>query len=346
MDTDSLPALLDRALAARTALIDPRHETAFRLFNGFNEGNPQLVIEVYAATVVIGNYADPAEAGEPAVAEARAWLREKLPWVETVVLKTRNSPLVEDRNGRILEGDRAARRIRENGVWYAVDLCRNRDTGFFSDTRLLREWLKANLNGKSVLNTFAYTGSLGVAALAGGAARVVQTDLSRNFLNQAKTSYSMNGFPIVKKDFIAGDFFSIAGRLKRQGELFDCVILDPPFFAAGERGVIDQEHNCDRTINKVRPLINDGGYLVSVNNALYFSGKDYLDMLGKLCADGYLSIETTIPIPLDFVVGAPSAGLPDPAPFNHPTKIVILKVRRKPSDKEPDNRAVAEETTE
>ena len=54
---------------------------------------------------------------------------------------------------------------------------------------------QGHLAGKTVLNTFAYTGSLGVAARAGGAARVVHLDLSRAFLNVAKDSYARNGFP-------------------------------------------------------------------------------------------------------------------------------------------------------
>lgn len=37
-----------------------------------------------------------------------------------------------------------------------------------------------------MLNTFAYTGSLGVAACAGGTRRVVQVDLNRRFLDLAR----------------------------------------------------------------------------------------------------------------------------------------------------------------
>jgi 23S rRNA (cytosine1962-C5)-methyltransferase len=56
-----------------------------------------------------------------------------------------------------------------------------------------------------------------------------------------------------------------------------------------------------RLINKVRPLINDGGWLVAINNALFFSGADYLKEIEALCADGYLSIEELIPVPADFI---------------------------------------------
>ena len=85
-------------------------------------------------------------------------------------------------------------------------------------------------------------------------------------------------------------------------------------------------------INKVRPLINDGGYLVAVNNALFLSGNDYIEALEALCTEGYLQIEELIPVPDDFTGYTQTRlrSLPvDPAPFNHATKIAVLKVRRK-----------------
>ena len=331
METNSTTALLESALRARASLLDERHESAFRLFNGFHEGNPDLVIDVYARTLIIHNYADTPAGGLPAVDAARIFLRSSLPWLRTVILKTRNAPDPDGRRGRVIEGETPDRKIREHGVWYSVNLTMNRDASLYLDTRNLRKWVIDHLGGKTVLNTFAYTGSLGVAALGGGAKRVVHLDLNRKFLNVAKTSYTLNGFPIDKKDFISGDFFPVVSRLKRSGELFDCVFLDPPFFSSTEKGTVNLSEG-KRLINKVRPLIADGGWLVAVNNALFLSGEEYMAMLEELCTDGYLRVESIIPVPEDFT-GYPDtrAGefVVDPAPFNHPTKIVVIKVKRK-----------------
>ena len=53
-------------------------------------------------------------------------------------------------------------------------------------------------------------------------------------------------------------------------------------------------------------------------------------MLDGACAGGYMSIETLIDVPED-CRGYNLAGtqLADPAPFNHFTKIAILKATRK-----------------
>jgi 23S rRNA (cytosine1962-C5)-methyltransferase len=337
MSVDSIVPLLSSSLAARTDLFDAsgeRHETAFRLFNGFYEGCPDLVVDLYARTLMLHNYADPPECAQSVIAEAQVYLREQLPWVNAAILKTRNATGAAARNGVILYGGKVDQRVRDPGsdVWYAVELLLNRDASFYLDTRNVRLWALKHLAGKTVLNTFAYTGSLGVAAQAGGASRVVHLDRNRAFLNVAKTSYTLNGFPIRKQDFLAGDFFAQVSRFRRAGELFDCVFLDPPLFSATSRGTVDLINESQRVINKVRPLVADGGHLVAINNALFFSGADYIKTLEGLCVDGYLSIEELIPVPPDFT-GYPQTRVRtppvDPAPFNHATKVAVLRVRRK-----------------
>jgi 23S rRNA (cytosine1962-C5)-methyltransferase len=168
--------------------------------------------------------------------------------------------------------------------------------------------------------------------MAGGAQRVVQTDISRKFLNLGKTSYTLNGFPIRQEDFQAADFFQVIGRFKSTRTLFDCVILDPPFFSSTAAGKVDLVSENHRLINKVRPLIAHNGWLVTINNALFVSGADTMRTLESLCAGGYLQIEELVSVPEDIAgfadtrKGEPPA---DPAPFNHSTKIAILRVRRK-----------------
>jgi len=322
--------LLDSAITAREAFFDSRHESAFRLFNGFLEGFPALSVDIYARTLLLHNYLDVPADGQ--TADAQRWLLEKLPWVRCVIVKTRSGRTDSEKRGLVTFGETPDRKVKEQGTWYSVDLTMNRDASLYLDTRNLREWAKNTLAGKNILNTFAYTGSLGVAAKAGGAARVVHLDRNRDFLNVAKTSYTLNGFPIDKQDFLAEDFFPAVSRFKNSSQTFDCVFLDPPFFSSTPKGKVDLETGSTKLINKIRPLINDGGWLVAINNALFVSGKDYLASLEALCADGYLSIERLIPIPPDFT-GFPATRLGnppvDPAPFNHSTKIAILRVRRK-----------------
>lgn len=337
-----LSSLLDKALASRVTLFDSRHqrsdpadESAFRLFNGFTEGCPDLVIDLYAKTLIIHNYANDPEQGELLVNEALSFLRNHLllsGWLRAGIVKSHNGETQEEKRGKLLFGEALDHKIKEHSVWYGVDLTINRDTSFYLDTRNLRKWLIENSAGKTVLNAFAYTGSLGVAAMAGRASRVVQLDRNRQFLNLGKTSYMFNGFPIHQEDFITADFFTQVSKFKRAGVTFDCALIDPPFFSTTSKGRVDQINESARLINKVRPLINDGGYLIAVNNALFVSGQKYMQTLESLCKDGYLKIKELIPVPED-ITGYPGTGegkpITDPSPFNHSTKIAVLQVKRK-----------------
>lgn len=326
-------ALYLRALEARLSRLTAPHDTALRLFNGYTEGLPRVAVDVYGTTLVVHD-ATGADGDATLVDHLVDLTRQKLPWLEAGLCKLRESDVKSLRNGSLLFGtaQQLVGRVQEDGVWYAVRLTLNRDSSLYLDTAGLRAWARTTLSGKRVLNAFSYTGSLGAAAKAGGATQVVNTDLNKAYLSVAKDTWSINRWPIVKTDFITGDFFDVVGRLKREGQLFDCVFVDPPFFSVTTQGRVDLEADMARLLNKARPLIADGGFLVAINNGVFVSGADFDKTLAQVCSDGYLSVEKRLDIPEDFS-GYPQTktGTPlvDPAPWNHSTKIAILRVRRK-----------------
>lgn len=294
------------------------------------------MVDVYGTTAVIFHHGAPLAEGDEELHALVERLRAEAPWLEAALLKERDGASDAARRGRIAwkasDHVELAREVREHGVRYAVDLRMNQDASFYLDTRLLRRWLIENAAGRTVLNTFAYTGSLGVAARAGGAARVLHTDLSRRFLNVAKASYALNGFEVDRKDFVAQDVWSFLRGRKLQGDRFDLAIVDPPFFATSPGGTIDMNRDTRRMVNKVRPLVADGGRLVIVNNALFLSGAAFLAELEALCVGGWLEIERTLGVPED-VTGTPATRRPspgvDPSPFPHSTKIAVLSVHQR-----------------
>ena len=126
--------------------------------------------------------------------------------------------------------------------------------------------------------------------------------------------------------------FDVVGQLKRDSRLFDCVFVDPPLFSVTEQGRVDLVSAVGRLLNKVRPLVAHEGAIVAVNNAVFVPGADFQAVLDRLCTDTYLKLETRVPAGVDFT-GTPATikGQPpaDPAPFNHSTKLAVLRVTRK-----------------
>lgn len=321
--------VIDRA--ARQRPVEMKGSEAFRIFNGFYEGAPGLVLDRYGPALVIFDHTPDLRFKETAN-EITGWAKESLNEIEAVLLKQRGSPDENQRKGQLLAGRDLPAKITEYGVHYSLDLQMNQDAGFYLDTRLIRRWLLDHAMGKRILNTFAYTGSLGIAAGMGGAISVIQTDLSLKFLQFAQKSWELNELRRDIQQTLPGDFFKVAGQLRNQNRLFDVVILDPPFFSATGAGRVDLQTESARLINKVRPLVAHEGWLVVIHNALFLSGSDFMEELTKLCRSDYLSYEGVFPVP-DDVTGYPDTitALPpvDPFPFNHPTKIALLRVTRK-----------------
>ena len=326
---------LEKAIESRAEFLTPPHRGAFRLFDGFRESVGEvtpLVLEIYGDTLVAFDYRRAPDDDPKPVEAIMARLQEKLPFLRTGILKQKRADDPEVRRGHLILGEavQVSRRIEENGIRYALDLLSHHDATFFLDTRNLRAFLQAESKGKRVLNAFAYSCSLGVAAQAGGARQVLHTDKNRGVLNLGKDSYSLNGLPIRRADFVAGDFFDVAARLRKTGELFDTVVIDPPFFADGGGGRVDLVSSVAALLDKARPLVGHEGLLVVVVNALFIPGSAVMSELEKMVADGYATIERTIEVPADCApVLAAGRTLPaDPAPFNHPTKIAMVRLRR------------------
>lgn len=304
---------------------------AYRLFNGFYEGCPGLTLDRYGQTLVIMDHGQPGQLDQ-VIEDISHWAPSVIKGLKSILLKQRQHPQQDHKNGQLILGDKLPGSIVENGVQYALDLTLNQDAGFYLDTRILRTWLLDHAQGWRVLNTFAYTGSLGVAAGMGGAARVVQTDISNKFLKIAQQSWEQNKLAKDRCRILPGDFYKITNRMRHEQQLFDCVILDPPYFSVTNAGRVDLVNETTRLINKVRPLIAHQGILVVINNALFLSGVDLMGELNILCQNEYLSFEKIIAVPPD-ITGYPNTIVAkppiDPSPFNHPTKIALIRVRRK-----------------
>lgn len=323
---------LEIALQARYLPNNQPHQGAIRLFNGFYEGYPDLVADRYANTLLLYGYGRDPKSVRALLSQAQDYYLQTLPEIDCVLHKYRSASDLSLRRGMIVYGEQPAQWIEEHQVRYALDLHLNQDASFYPDTRNLRAWILENSFGKNVINLFAYTGSLGVAALSGGAQHVIQVDLKQKFLDVAQRSVSLNELDSLKMSLDAADFFSRVAFYKRQSLLFDLVILDAPFFSTTSKGSVDQVAQGIRLVNKVRPLVEHGGHLILVNNALFLSGKAFYESLQSICQDGYLAIDKVIPVPED-ITGYPETIVRrppvDPEPFNHPTKIVVMQVKRK-----------------
>jgi len=168
--------------------------------------------------------------------------------------------------------------VREGQLNFWIRLRETRHPGLFLDHYPLRQWLLSHSRGLRVLNGFAYTGSLSLAAAAGGAQSVTTLDLSKPSIQWAQENFELNGFQGESYRFIAGDVFEWLPRLRRSARtsgltqksegVFDCVILDPPSFSHGKKGNFSTAKDLTQLHKLALDLLAPGGFLVtSINSA-------------------------------------------------------------------------------
>ena len=143
MNPQNLTERIDRAIDARSNLLNGDQSAALRLFNGFSEGCSGLTIDLYARTLVLAA----SEAMKEILESIQAHLLRRLPQVNCVIQKMRASHDPIRRRGIMTFGNDPATQIQEHGIWYAVDLMMNQDASLYLDTRNLRKWLLENAAG-------------------------------------------------------------------------------------------------------------------------------------------------------------------------------------------------------
>jgi|LULL01.1.fsa_nt_gb 23S rRNA (cytosine1962-C5)-methyltransferase/23S rRNA (guanine2445-N2)-methyltransferase / 23S rRNA (guanine2069-N7)-methyltransferase len=183
--------------------------------------------------------------------------------------------------------------ISENSIKYYINLYDYLDTGLFLDHRPLRQIIKEKAKNKNILNLFAYTGSLSVAAAIGGAKSVTTIDMSKTYLDWAQDNFQLNSLSSSNYHFIQADILNYINQLSHK---FDIIILDPPSFSNSKRMEKSFNVQDDHPI-LIQKLMNHLG----PNGILYFSNnfrKFKLDP--KIIEDYQVQDMSLATIPKDF----------------------------------------------
>jgi 23S rRNA (cytosine1962-C5)-methyltransferase len=232
VDAAFLRARIARALGMRARLAATRHTNALRLVHGESDGLPGLVVDRYADVLVAQLLSAGAERWREAILDALVELTGCEAVFERSDAEVRTLEGLEPRSG-FVRGNRTAARcaIVEYGLDFHVDVEQGQKTGFFLDQRENRQRVRALAAGREMLDGFCYTGGFSVAALAGGATRVLALESSAAALAVARDNLAANGLEASRAELVQADVFAYLRQLRDRGARFGLVVLDPPKFA-------------------------------------------------------------------------------------------------------------------
>jgi 23S rRNA (cytosine1962-C5)-methyltransferase len=193
----------------------------------------------------------------------------------------------------------------------------------------------AEAAGKSVLNLFAYTCGVGIAAAKAGARFVVNVDFAESSLKIGRENARLNALPIRPR-FLQSDVFAalrqfsglgqperVRGKRlppfpKLEPQQFDLVFLDPPRYAKSPFGVVDLVNDYPALFKPALLSTAEGGTLICCNNVAEVDRDDWLDQMQRSARKAGRTIHAA-----EWILPEVDVPSPDGKP---PLKMALLRV--------------------
>ena len=241
-------------------LTDNPQTTCYRLIHGEGDLLPGLVVDIYGTTAVVQCHSVGMYLSRNEIAAAiREVYGDKIAAIydksaQTVPFKANLNAV----DGYLYGSAEKDNVVLENGHKFLVNWEEGQKTGFFIDQRFNRHLVQQYAKGRTVLNTFCYTGGFSVYALAGGAKEVCSIDASERAVRLVDENIRLNFGEDVPHTSLACDAVEY---LKDIGEKYDMIILDPPAFAKHHKVLGNAMQGYKRLNARALSQIKSGGIL-------------------------------------------------------------------------------------
>ncbi len=266
---------LEKAIQHRKSFFKREDTTAFRVFNSEGDGIGGLTIDYFDGYYLINWYSEGIYSFRSSIIEAL----KKLVDFKAIYQKKRfgkqGSYIDED---EFVAGERGEFPIfvKENNVRFPIYLNEGAMVGLFLDQREVRKSIRDHYAaGKTVLNTFSYTGAFSVYAALGGASHTTSVDLANRSYAKTIESFSINEIDYEAQDIIVEDVFKYFKYAKRKEKQFDFVVLDPPSFARSKKHTFRAEKDYTDLLKETIDITSVNGVIVASTNCSKFNMKKF-----------------------------------------------------------------------
>ena len=293
------------ALEYRKDFFADENTTAFRVLNGEGDGLGGLTIDYFDGFYLLTWYS-------LGIYEFKLDILEALK--TSVEYKGIYQKKRFDSKGKYLDekddficGEKAPQPIlvKENGANFAIYLDDGAMVGVFLDQRDVRKTIRDKYSkGKTVLNTFSYTGAFSIFAALGGASKTTSVDLAKRSLPKTSEQFEVNDIDVDKQDIIVEDVFNYFKYAVKKNLLFDLVVLDPPSFARSKKRTFSASKDYVNLLKEAIQITRKGGIIVASTNSANFSMMTFSDFIRKAFRElnGKYEIKERFSLPKDFRV--------------------------------------------
>ncbi len=238
------------------------HKTnCFRLVHAEGDGLPGLIIDIYHKIAIIQCHSIGMHLDKKKIADAILNISGSP--IEFIYDKSKEvlpqyyaKTIENDYIGAPFPSDRIE--VLENGHTFYVNWVAGQKTGFFLDQRDNRKLLGSYAQGKTILNTFCYSGGFSIYALGNKAKEVHSIDVSQKAIDWTNKNEELNHPFEGEHQAHAQDVMQF---FKTNEQTYDIVIVDPPAFAKN----LKKRHNAVQGYKRLNALafkaVNPGGLM-------------------------------------------------------------------------------------
>ncbi|SFZ97427.1 LSU m5C1962 methyltransferase RlmI [hydrothermal vent metagenome] len=305
IDTKFFNKKIKQAIDYRKEFFNSNHTSAFRVFNGEGDGIGGLTIDYFDGYYLITWYSIGIYTFKDTVLEALKSLVEYKGIYQKKRFDAKGQYL--DDTDDFICGEKAPEPliVKENDVNFAIYLDDGAMVGVFLDQKEVRKTIRDKYaKGKTVLNTFSYTGAFSVFAALGGAVKTTSVDLANRSRAKTKEQFSVNNIDLEKQEIIVEDVFNYFKYAVRKKLLFEMVILDPPSFARSKKHTFSASKDYVNLLKEAIQITSKNGIIVASTNAANFDMLKFKEFIKKAfkSLDIKYNIEETYSLPKDFRV--------------------------------------------
>jgi 23S rRNA (cytosine1962-C5)-methyltransferase len=296
---------INEALAYRESFFKDKTTTAFRVFNGAGDGVGGLTIDYFDGFYLFTWYS-------LGIYELKNDILEA--FKQSVVYKGVYQKKRFDDKGKYLNdkddflfGQQAPQPLimKENSANFAIYLDDGAMVGVFLDQREVRKTLRDKYaKGKTMLNTFSYTGAFSVFGALGGAIQTSSVDLAKRSLEKTKEQFNVNNIDPTEQNIIIEDVFNYFKYALRKKMLFDIVVVDPPSFARSKKHTFSANKDYVKLLKEVIQITKKDGVIVASTNSANFSMMRFHDFISTAFKElkGKYQVLESFSLPKDFKV--------------------------------------------
>ncbi|CAI6144621.1 MAG: Ribosomal RNA large subunit methyltransferase I [uncultured Sulfurimonas sp.] len=293
------------ALEYRKEFFENENTTAFRVLNGEGDGLGGLTIDYFDGYYLLTWYSLGIYEFKSDILEALQASTEYKGIYQKKRFDSKGKYL--NKKDDFICGEQAPTPllVKENGTNFAVYLDDGAMVGVFLDQRDVRKTIRDKYaKGKSVLNTFSYTGAFSIFAALGGSTKTTSVDLAKRSLPKTTEQFEVNEIDLDKQDIIVDDVFNYFKYAVKKNLLFDMVVLDPPSFARSKKRTFSASKDYVNLLKEAIQITNKGGIIVASTNSANFSMMTFSDFISRAFKElnGKYKIKERFSLPKDFRV--------------------------------------------